>query len=776
MYNYSALDAKKRYMKPNKTQQIAIYGKGGIGKSTISANLSAALAAIDRKVLQVGCDPKHDSTRLLMNGQVITTVLDYLKETAPNDYKMDDILFRGFREVACVEAGGPEPGVGCAGRGILSTFKLLEDLGVREMNFDTIIYDVLGDVVCGGFAVPIRREYADRVYIVTSGEYMSIYAANNILKGLKNYDRGRKRVGGIIFNQRGIADEEGRIQRFAEAVNLPVCTHIPRSNEFAIAEMEGMTLTQKYPNSDIRTKFEQLAREIVAHSELFEALPLSDTELEEVVLHQKELSAVRFNEKSVKIAKLLSSEALVLKQETECLLLEKPEKKAEVKKATTPVKKEDPKSFISKGLLYREPLHGCAYNGSIGVTVQIRDAISLSHGPASCAHMANNAITSIGRRALFERGSVLAANIIPPLQSTDMDESVMVFGGMDLLRKKMESCLEQKPAAVFVTTSCTPGIIGDDLDNIIQMGTEDCPVVPIKADGDMAGDYLQGVIMAHIEIARHLIDKNIKPYGNKVNIIGERSVGRNAEENHRIVEELVASLGLEINCRYIKNTTVDEIRNFMAAEYNILSLDDYMGRMMKDFLEKEFGAKFFPHRLPVGFFETQQWLEGLSELYNKQNQFVAFIDQKRVEFQKRVDELKPYLKGKRLVIVMYMHNIDWLLETAFALEMEVLQINIMNSCMDDRFSSRYAENLKVVENYEFVNQGEDLTELKPDILLTNYNTTVIKGDFLCDTIPYSPSCGFFSGIELASRWKEIFNNNIKESWKNDRELFTKYFA
>ena len=758
-----------------KASQIAIYGKGGIGKSTISANVSAALASCDKKILQVGCDPKHDSTRLLMNGREITTVLDYLRDTEPNDYNLDDILFKGYRDVACVEAGGPEPGVGCAGRGILSTFKLIEDLGVREMHFDYTIYDVLGDVVCGGFAVPIRREYADRIYVVTSGEYMSIYAANNILKGIKNYDHGMKRVGGIIFNQRGIADEEGRVQRFAKAVNLPVCVHIPRSDEFAIAEQEGMTLTQRFPNSPIRGKFENLANEMIRNSELFEANPLSDMELEETVLGFKvEVSNHVNGEKKLAqkngTYQTVASDLLLAKEDT-CNY--KSAKKVTESKV---VEKKDPKSFISKGLLYREPLHGCAYNGSIGVTIQIKDAISLSHGPASCAHMANNAITSIGRRALFERGSVLAANIIPPLQSTDMDESVMVFGGMDLLRKKVENCLQQKPSAIFVTTSCTPGIIGDDLDHIIQMGTDACPVVPIKADGDMAGDYMQGVIMAHIEIARHLIDKRVEPKGNKVNIIGERSVGRNAEENHRIVEELIASLGLEVNCRFVKNTTVDEIRNFMMAEYNILSKDDYMGRMMKDFLEKEFGAKFFPHRLPVGFFETQQWLEGLSEIYNKQNQFVALIDQKREEFQQRVDVLKPYLKGKRLVVVMYMRNIDWLLETAFALEMEVLQINLLNSCMDDRFTSRYAEDIKVVENYEFVNQGEDLLELKPDILLTNYNTSTIKGDFLCDTIPYSPSCGFFSGIELASRWKEIFSNHIKESWKNDGDLFTKYFA
>ena len=179
-------------------ERIAVYGKGGIGKSTISANLSVALAHAGRRVLQVGCDPKHDSTRLLLGGARLTTVLDYLRETKPTDRTLDEILVEGFAGVGCVEAGGPKPGVGCAGRGIISTFDLLEQFQL-DRRYDTVVYDVLGDVVCGGFAVPIRNEYANVILVVTSGEFMSLYAANNILRGIRNYDgadlrRGRHRA------------------------------------------------------------------------------------------------------------------------------------------------------------------------------------------------------------------------------------------------------------------------------------------------------------------------------------------------------------------------------------------------------------------------------------------------------------------------------------------------------------------------------------------------------------------------------------------------------
>jgi nitrogenase subunit NifH len=165
--------------------EIAIYGKGGIGKSTISANISTVLGCQGKRVLQIGCDPKHDSTRFLLHGDRIITVLDYLKETSPDKCRLSDIVHAGAFGVHCVEAGGPEPGVGCAGRGILTTFELLDRLGIKQNNYDTIIYDVLGEVVCGGFAVPIRRDYAEKVYIVTSGEFMRCACGGAVLCGLQ---------------------------------------------------------------------------------------------------------------------------------------------------------------------------------------------------------------------------------------------------------------------------------------------------------------------------------------------------------------------------------------------------------------------------------------------------------------------------------------------------------------------------------------------------------------------------------------------------------------
>ena len=217
-------------------KHVAIYGKGGIGKSTVSANISYQLTEKGLKVVQIGCDPKHDSTRLLLGGKGQTTVLDHINSGSED---VGDTISVGKNGTICIETGGPEPGVGCAGRGILTAFNFIENNNIISEDTDVVLYDVLGDVVCGGFAVPLRRKYADAVFIVTSGEFMSLYAANNVLKGVRNFDGDRARVAGLILNMRGNEGEYEYVKNFADAVGLPIVTRIPRSSKFSSAESDG---------------------------------------------------------------------------------------------------------------------------------------------------------------------------------------------------------------------------------------------------------------------------------------------------------------------------------------------------------------------------------------------------------------------------------------------------------------------------------------------------------------------------------------------------------
>ncbi|MBI2939364.1 MAG: nitrogenase iron protein [Chloroflexi bacterium] len=262
-------------------RQIAIYGKGGIGKSTITANLAVALAERGLKVLQVGCDPKHDSTRMLLGGTMPPTVLDCLRERGEEHVEAEMVVRVGYRGVWCVEAGGPEPGIGCAGRGIMATFELLDSLGIFDSGLDVVLYDVLGDVVCGGFAVPIREGYARETYLVTSGELMSLYAANNICRGIARFaNRGEGRLGGIVGNSRVVDGEVELIDAFARRLGSQLVQFIPRDPIVQRAELHRQTVLQYAPESTQAGAYRELATRILNNEALGVPRPMGLEELE----------------------------------------------------------------------------------------------------------------------------------------------------------------------------------------------------------------------------------------------------------------------------------------------------------------------------------------------------------------------------------------------------------------------------------------------------------------------------------------------------------------
>ncbi|MGL6297776.1 MAG: Ni-sirohydrochlorin a,c-diamide reductive cyclase ATP-dependent reductase subunit [Methanobacteriaceae archaeon] len=238
-------------------KKIAIYGKGGIGKSTTVSNLATAYASQGKKVMVIGCDPKADTTRTIC-GKRLPTILDVLKENkAPN---LDDIIFKGYNNVICCESGGPQPGVGCAGRGVIVAMNLLEKLHAFSNDLDVIIYDVLGDVVCGGFAVPLREDFADEVFIVSSGEYMSLYAANNISKGIKKLNSS---LSGIICNCKGIENEVATVEAFAKEIGTSVVGVIPRSELVQKSEILAKTVIEEYFDSNQANIYKNLANTIL---------------------------------------------------------------------------------------------------------------------------------------------------------------------------------------------------------------------------------------------------------------------------------------------------------------------------------------------------------------------------------------------------------------------------------------------------------------------------------------------------------------------------------
>lgn len=726
--------------------EFAVYGKGGIGKSTISANISAALAEDGISVLQIGCDPKHDSTRLLMQGENIPTVLDVLRDKGKESARVEDVLRVGYKGIGCIEAGGPQPGVGCAGRGIISAFEFLGRYSLRE-HYDRVLYDVLGDVVCGGFAVPVRREYADAVFLVTSGEYMALYAANNILRGIRNFDGDRyRRVAGIIYNERKLEDEDGRVRRFADAVGLPVLAKVPRSPVFAEAEEHNVTLMQMEGAAREKDVFRRLAGMIAGDLKLYPALPLSDEDHENVVLGRRS-----FIQAAV------------------------PEKREGSPEAVTEAASS--RETLSPQSAHRMPLYGCAFNGAASTSVHITDAIVIAHGPKACSFYTWQNISSPGRRNIFNRGVLMPSSISPNFMSTDIGQNEAVFGGMELLKKAVAEAVFRRPGAVIVISTCVSGIIGDDLKTIEDMSTEDVPVIALPADGDLAGDYVEGLRMAQETILSRLVDRSAEKRPMSVNIIGETAIASNADSNFEVMKRLLDAMGIEVNCRYMGSATAEDVKNLLAAPFNILATDTGDARQLKEHLEKEYGCRFLDAPLPIGLSATEEWIRALGEAYGVTDRTKALIDEEKKRYLEAVSAVRDRLSGKKIFLTTINNNIDWVIDTAVDAGMEFSYIGVMNylhAPLQVTFRPERAEMIKEITSP--TETARLLEASDADIVLSAYANAGAEDGRIYDVIPMLPDHGVMSAVNMLERWIRLMDSSRKGAWEHDRELFEKYFA
>jgi nitrogenase iron protein NifH len=288
-------------------RQIAFYGKGGIGKSTTSQNTIAALSQAGNRIMIVGCDPKADSTRLMLHSKAQTTILHLAAERGSvEDLEIEEVLLTGFNGVKCVESGGPEPGVGCAGRGVITAINFLEENGAYE-DLDFVSYDVLGDVVCGGFAMPIREGKAQEIYIVTSGEMMAMYAANNIARGILKYAHsGGVRLGGLICNERQVEHEVALIEELARRLNTQMIHFVPRDNQVQQAELRRMTVIEYSPKHKQAEEYRILADKIQNNDDLRIPTPITMDELEALlmefgIIKEEDESIIGVTEEGVKV-------------------------------------------------------------------------------------------------------------------------------------------------------------------------------------------------------------------------------------------------------------------------------------------------------------------------------------------------------------------------------------------------------------------------------------------------------------------------------------------
>ena len=666
--------------------KVAVYGKGGIGKSTMSANITAALSDRGLKVLQIGCDPKHDSTRLLLNGELPTTILEYLKQTPEAERSLNDVISIGYKGCLCAESGGPEPGVGCAGRGIISAFNLLSSLGIDSIKKDVTLYDVLGDVVCGGFAVPIRNEYAERIFIVSSGEFMSIYAANNILKGVSNYDPDR--IGGIIFNSRGGPEEPGRITRFSEAVGIPIVATFDRSKLFAEAEENGKTIVEMFPDSKEAKSFRALG-DLIINGKLNSARYLSESELEQVVLGR----SITRQRTAREVPATLGSAA--------------PDRK---------------KRYTSRNVEDHDPYTGCAFAGAQSVCASIPNMATVLHSPLNCAQFAFQMASASAKRAHMYGSMPVAGFIDPRVDCTAMAEDDIVFGATAKLRKKIEEQISAGYDRIAVITSCSSGIIGDNVaDTISQIESENpgVKIALVEEDGDINGDFMQGVIDAGVYLSRRFAVEQEKT--DSVNIIGTKTISTNCMETENIVRVALEALGLKVNCAYPGCGHTSDIERITAAKYNLMLNPDRFTKQLCQQLDDDFGIPALKHIVRPGLTGMREWLGEIAEKFGKQKEFEAYMKLIESEYRVRAETIPSVLKGKRVHVMSISKDIDWLLEGAESAGMvleDIAVVNRVDYTNDTDLESRYPQ-VRVIETNDLGPEKERVAEAKPDIVFTS---------------------------------------------------------
>lgn len=690
--------------------QVAIYGKGGIGKSTISANISVALSEKGKKVMQIGCDPKHDSTRLLIGGRTQKTVLEYVRETHISRRKLDDVICTGTNGVLCAEAGGPEPGIGCAGRGILSTFDTLKKLGADDLDVDIRLYDVLGDVVCGGFAVPLRREYADTIILVTSGEFMSIYAANNIMKGIMNFSDS-PRIAGIILNCRNVEDEKEKVERFSKATGVPIIATIARSKMFADAESKGHTIRELYPDSDLAVQFDNIAERLIFISEGKDDMYLPnylDDDQMEALASGKEIPE---KARGMRINRISCDTCRV---DGDC-------------------KKNS--SSAEHSVVY-----SCAAHGAVSASLCINDSGVVLHGPRSCSYiMASNSDRVNVDRAIPDYSPTPSLKLI----STDINDGVSIFGGSDALRDGLLRSIEKGNKLVFVVTTCVAGIIGDDVDKVVEGVLSEHPDVCVKtiiADGNIVGDYFDGFILA-IEKISELIDPDVTAEKGYVNLIGSTFFRLAESDNRRSLYEILDAFGLKVNCRFINECTVEDVKNYYRAEFNIMIAEDGTCGLMMDAVSEVTGRSIPSVVLPVGVANTEELIRQLGSITGRTEAVEPLIGSIKDRYHRGISKHVEALRGKRVIVFCsYYTDIDWFFDYLLDLGLDIIRIGYMtkNIYKDYEIGHRYRDPSIVRFSYEKDDLYKDIGEMAPDLVITsNYFTDAIDARW-----------AFFPGVNI----------------------------
>ncbi len=654
--------------------QIAIYGKGGIGKSTVSANISYQLAATGKHVVQIGCDPKHDSTRLLLDGIPQQTILETIDDPSK---RTEDAISKGKEGVVCLEAGGPQPGIGCAGRGILTAFNFIQENDIISDDTDIVLYDVLGDVVCGGFAVPLRQKYSDCIFLVTSGEFMSIFAANNVLAGIRNFDGDNCRVAGIIFNERGDESESFNVENFAESVGIPIIGRIPRSKLFAEAESRGITISELAPGSVETKAFEMIRDHIIGilngKKTLHPAKPLNDRQIQMIARGEKILNYVS----DVSPRKLALDE--------------------------------------------RDALRGCGAAVATGCCWAISDLDIVLHAPTSCSYYFRS---GHDRNLVLERRTDEKSDE-ERISCTDLDERASIFGGGEILRNHLIRRIANGSNNIAVITTCVPGIIGDDVQNICSelSKTYNVTIIPIIVDGILCGAAAQARAIALKSLFSLTLEEI--PENNSVNIIGFHDPVDPTIRKCDDIWPILERLGIDVNCKLFYHNSIDEIKHLRLARHNLRYTDSRATRSISDCMNRYLGIDTIGDVLPSGLEDCKNWISMIgTEIGSNWSDTENILADLEKDYSEQSTPLKNKCKGVRALLYVQINSrLNWLFEIAEVMGMEIIGIAcpIVNKYAKEVTSDHLnvSASIPIHYNSNFEHLKNMIDKLQPDIVLGN---------------------------------------------------------
>lgn len=603
---------------------LSIYGKGGIGKSTISANISYGLSMKGFKVLHVGCDPKHDSTITLMNGVQQRTFMDHLVSGGQGLP-----IEGGSNGVYCVECGGASPGTGCAGKGMVRLFDHLRDNSPDGI--DIRIHDVLGDVVCGGFSIPMRKENMDAVILVVSEEFMSIYAANNILHGLKNLN-DTQCVLGVILNSRS-PEKERNVNEFVRAAGLRVLGRISRDEVFGEAEMQGKTVLESFPDSRAA---EEINRIIDAVVEAYEGgiipsrpNPLSDEMMSAIAIGRPASGPSPSERKRVCDFCAYDSE---------------------------------------RGISYRGDyaVPSCTSHGAVELLQGITDAGVVLHGPRNCAYLMEYAFIRRASKMRSHTGTVSICN----LYSTAMDDGIAFAGDAECIARTVTEVAKKGFKTIFIVPTCTPAIMGTDLRRIAgNIKIDGVRIMAVPMDRIFLGSKF-GCYSGALECIRDLMDQDTEIIPDTVNLLSFSGPGMMSKENTAEMEKLLGAAGLRINTVFYKYASTESIKSIPSAQYNIQINDTNLNnRMSKILLD---GKECKVLKMPNGIYGIREWISVSCEMTGRTDVIQSSLDEAEREYRILMESMKEHTHGRSAIFYVRPENdIDWYIDTLIDMGMDV---------------------------------------------------------------------------------------------------------